>query len=196
MPDVSRNMWRSILWQVFAGLVGLLVAFAALGELLWWCLYLYDHSNVTAFWSWVVHLSALGSLGVLAVYHSTRATRERAIAAAGGAAMPEDKLWTFRLATFPVEIQWSFAAFVTLFGSLTGSALRGIIVAIAAVASILAHELGHAIVAKRLGRRGISIVLHWLGGTTYFDDSRPTRGEAVAIAGRRRLLRSPLAYRR
>ena len=46
--------------------------------------------------------------------------------------------------------------------------------------AIFTHELGHAIAAKRLGRKDIQIVLHGLGGMTQYAESTPTRSERVS----------------
>lgn len=89
----------------------------------------------------------------------------------------------FRLGGFPVRIDWSFlliAALLALGGgaSLTFSALWISVVAV----SVLVHELGHAVVARRLGATP-SITLYALGGLTTFVPPRPlSRWESVAVS--------------
>jgi Zn-dependent protease/predicted transcriptional regulator len=61
----------------------------------------------------------------------------------------------------------------------------GGVVAIAFLLSALAHELGHAIVARRVGLPGGSVTLYFFGGTAApANDARRPRDEiAVALAG-------------
>jgi len=80
------------------------------------------------------------------------------------------RYYLFRLLGFPVYLEASFfilAALYLIIGGLSPSALLGTAVFVAAAAaSILWHELGHALMARRLGSQGIAIVLHGAGGMT------------------------------
>ncbi len=91
-------------------------------------------------------------------------------------------------AGIPVRAHWSMALIVALFGtSLAGSlGLTGGIVATAAFfASIVAHEFGHALVARRYGVETESIDLWLLGGVAMLDREAPTpRADGlIAVAG-------------
>jgi Zn-dependent protease/CBS domain-containing protein len=79
--------------------------------------------------------------------------------------------WTFFLLPFFVWYT-EFASHRT--NEQRGLALVGII-----FASVLAHELGHALVARRFGIRAKSIVLLPIGGVTQLDDSLPAPDPVV-----------------
>jgi Zn-dependent protease len=91
-------------------------------------------------------------------------------------------------AGIPVRAHWSMAFvaallgvnFVTLYGP--GS---GLIATVAFFASILAHEFGHALVARRHGVQTKSIDLWALGGVAHLDREPPTpRADGlIAVAG-------------
>jgi Zn-dependent protease/CBS domain-containing protein len=81
--------------------------------------------------------------------------------------------WTFFLLPFFV---W-----YTEFAS-RGTANEGRDLALVGIifASVLAHEFGHALVARRSGIRPKSIILLPIGGITQFDDSQPAPGTPAA----------------
>ena len=90
----------------------------------------------------------------------------------------------FRLGSllgFPIEVNVSFLlllAFVLLWmGGLAGLVVVGL-----AFASVLLHELGHAIVARQLGVRVSGIELHFFGGAAKMVDQPRTANHEVAIA--------------
>ncbi len=88
----------------------------------------------------------------------------------------------------PVRAHWSMALVAVLIGvSLTRllGTVAGIIAVIAFFASILAHEFGHALVARRYGVQTQSIDLWALGGVARLDREAPTpRADGlIAIAG-------------
>lgn len=85
---------------------------------------------------------------------------------------------------FPFEISWTIlilAAFVMNSGLQPVSVILWLA---AAILSIIIHELGHAVVAERVGGRVEKIVLYAMGGLTMWRG--PTRGWrrfVVALAG-------------
>ncbi len=88
----------------------------------------------------------------------------------------------------PVRAHWSMALVAVLFGvSLAGSlgVVAGIIAVVAFFVSILAHEFGHALVARRYGVETQSIDLWALGGVARLDREPPTpRADGfIAAAG-------------
>lgn len=93
-----------------------------------------------------------------------------------------------RITGIPVLVHWSVLFVAALFGSTLAAhyGLVGAIVALAGfLASILAHELSHATVARRYGVNTISIQLWALGGVARLDREAPTpRAEGwIAAAG-------------
>jgi Zn-dependent protease len=93
-----------------------------------------------------------------------------------------------RYAGIPVRAHWSIALIVVLFGtSLAGSLglTGGIVATTAFFASIVAHEFGHALVARRFGVGTESIDLWLLGGVAQLDKEPPTpRADGlIAVAG-------------
>ena len=89
---------------------------------------------------------------------------------------------SIRLGTYagiPVRAHWSMALVAVLFGvNLSGQlgAAPGIVATIAFLASILAHEFGHALVARRYGVQTQSIDLWALGGVAHLDHEAPPPG--------------------
>ena len=98
---------------------------------------------------------------------------------------------SIRLGTYsriPVRAHWSMALVAVLFGvnlSARFGAVPGIVATIAFFGSILAHEFGHALVARRYGVQTESIDLWALGGVAHLDREAPTpRAEGlIAVAG-------------
>jgi len=92
------------------------------------------------------------------------------------------KSWRLgRLFGFPVEINVSFLILLALvfvaFGGLTGVLYVGI-----AFASVLLHELGHALVARRLNVHVSGIELSFFGGAAKMVDMPRTAKHEIAIA--------------
>jgi Zn-dependent protease len=86
----------------------------------------------------------------------------------------------------PVRAHWSMALVAVLFGvSLSNSlgVIAGIIAVAAFFASILAHEFGHALVARRYDVNTESIDLWALGGVARLDREAPTPRADGLIAG-------------
>jgi Zn-dependent protease len=92
------------------------------------------------------------------------------------------KTWRLgALAGFPVEISLSFllllGAVFLWFGGIGGVA--GVLLVFG---SVLLHELGHALVARRLGVPVSSIELNLFGGAAKMTDLPRTAGHEIAIA--------------
>jgi Zn-dependent protease len=98
---------------------------------------------------------------------------------------------SIRLGTYagiPVRAHWSMAIVAVWFGVLLTvdlGLLGGVVATVAFFASILAHEFGHAMVARRYGVRTESIDLWALGGVARLDRESPSpRADGlIAVAG-------------
>ncbi len=98
---------------------------------------------------------------------------------------------SIRLGTYagiPVRAHWSMAIVALWFGVLLSADLGivgGVVATAAFFASILAHEFGHALVARRYGVRTESIDLWALGGMARLDRESPSpRADGlIAVAG-------------
>lgn len=88
-----------------------------------------------------------------------------------------------RLAGFPIRLKLSFLLLLGFVFFTAGS--LGVFGIVLAFASVLVHELGHAVVARRLGVRIAGIDLGFLGGAAQMvDPPRSSRDEmAIAAAG-------------
>lgn len=91
----------------------------------------------------------------------------------------------FSVKSIPVAAHWSLLLAVGLFAWRTGSVAMGAVVAALLFGSVLLHELGHALVAVKLGLPIAGIDLHVFGGTAKMAEApRSPREELlVAIAG-------------
>ena len=93
-----------------------------------------------------------------------------------------------RYAGIPVRAHWSMAFIAALIGlnwSTNLGVVAGVLATIVFFGSILAHEFGHALVARRFGVNTESIDLWALGGVARLDREPPTpRADGlIAIAG-------------
>jgi Zn-dependent protease len=93
-----------------------------------------------------------------------------------------------RVAGIPVRAHWTILLVAALFGARLANAfgvVAGVIAIVAFFVAILAHEFGHALVARRFGVDTESIDLWALGGVARLDREAPSpRAEAlVAHAG-------------
>jgi len=94
---------------------------------------------------------------------------------------------TWRLGTllgFPVEINFSFLLLLAfVFVALGGFA--GVVIVCLAFASVLLHELGHALVARRLGVHTTGIELGFFGGAAKMVDipRKASTEIEIAVAG-------------
>src|SRR3954467_5689108 len=92
------------------------------------------------------------------------------------------KSWRLgRLFGFPVEINVSFLILLGVVFLAFGG-LAGVLIVSLAFGSVLLHELGHAIVARRLGVGVASIELGSLGGAGKMIDLPRTPRHEIAIA--------------
>ena len=97
---------------------------------------------------------------------------------------------TYRLfSAFGIPVQASasagiLVAFVMLtFGRGGPDAMLGsILIAASVLLSIIAHELGHGLMVKRLGHRPREVILHFIGGVLTWDASRATRKDRIKVA--------------
>ena len=93
-----------------------------------------------------------------------------------------------RVAGIPVRAHWSMALVAVLFGTnltVLYGVVFGIVAMLAFFASILAHEFGHALVARHYGVETESIDLWALGGVARLDREPPSpRADGlIALAG-------------
>ena len=105
----------------------------------------------------------------------------------------------FKLLGIPISVDRSFLIVLPLFAWLIGSRvpaylapsgglfpyLLGLIAALGLFASVLVHELGHAVTGRLYGAKTKEITLWFFGGVAQFDDMPRQRGAeaVVAIAG-------------
>jgi Zn-dependent protease len=89
-----------------------------------------------------------------------------------------------RIAGIPIGVHFSFLLLLGLILVWRGG-VAGVLVALVAFASVVLHELGHALTARRLGVRIAGIDLHFFGGAAkMLDTPRSARDEiAIAAAG-------------
>jgi Zn-dependent protease len=90
----------------------------------------------------------------------------------------------FRIGTlfgFPIEISTSFLLLLGVIFVWMGG-LVGVFTALVAFASVLLHELGHAIVARRLGVPVPSIELNFFGGAAKLGDHPKRANDEIVIA--------------
>lgn len=87
----------------------------------------------------------------------------------------------FRLFGFPVEFNITMLLLFYFVGQGFEPA-AAIVAGLAAVLSILVHELGHAFVARSLGGQVQGITLHGLGGVTSWTGGRNTGWPRIAVA--------------
>ena len=91
---------------------------------------------------------------------------------------------TYVHASFLLVVAW--AAFAAYSGAGTGlAAILGVLFLLAVFGSVLLHELGHAIVARRYGIQTRRIVLLPIGGVAQLegDPATPKQELAIALAG-------------
>lgn len=95
--------------------------------------------------------------------------------------------WSFRILGFTVNVQMGFLALLgvyLLFQLQNQEPLTGILSwAVVVFVSILVHELGHALVARRFGLRVGTIEIHGLGGHVTHARTTAQRQLAISLAG-------------
>lgn len=92
----------------------------------------------------------------------------------------------FNVMGFPVVVQWFFWVVMALFGGAFGARTRDdwidvALFVIVAFVSILVHELGHALAARKFGYHS-TIVLHGFGGLTIIPRAYFTRGQSIWVS--------------
>jgi Zn-dependent protease len=103
-----------------------------------------------------------------------------------------------RVAGVQVGLNWSLLAMVALIAggladnrfsidapgySGTAYAVAGAATALALLVGVLLHELGHAVVARRVGLRVDGITLSWMGGLTRIEGDTESPAAEFAVAG-------------
>jgi Zn-dependent protease len=90
-----------------------------------------------------------------------------------------------RILGFPVRVNASFLLMLAVFMLWPGDGTDRVLLALLAGASVILHELGHAVMARRLGVPVSSIELHFFGGAAQITDMprRPNDEIAIAAAG-------------
>lgn len=93
----------------------------------------------------------------------------------------------FRAFGIPVEASPSAAFLLALillsFGRGGSTAMIGsILVAGVVFVSVVAHELGHGLMVRRLGHRPLRVVLGAIGGVLMWDAARATRMDRIKVA--------------
>jgi stage IV sporulation protein FB len=83
----------------------------------------------------------------------------------------------------PIQARFSFLLLLGLF--LIWHGLGGVVLLLALFASVLLHELGHALVARRLKVPILGIDLHFFGGAAKLSrmPEKPSHEIAIAVAG-------------
>lgn len=82
---------------------------------------------------------------------------------------------------FPIDVNLSFLLLLG-FVFIAFGGLAGVVIVCLAFTSVLLHELGHALVARRLGVRMSGIELGFLGGAAKMIDHPPSANAEIAIA--------------
>jgi len=92
----------------------------------------------------------------------------------------------FSLFDVPIAVHWLFWLSSAVIGGALGAAtvegwIRVAVFVAVVLISVLLHELGHALVARRFGARP-AILLHGLGGLTHLFGARLTRGQGILVS--------------
>jgi len=92
----------------------------------------------------------------------------------------------FNVLGFPVVVQWFFWLIMALMGGAIRAETRDDWIDIAlwvivGFVSILVHELGHALAARKFGYHS-TIVLHGFGGVTIIPHARFSRGQSIWVS--------------
>ncbi len=91
---------------------------------------------------------------------------------------------SYRLGTlfgFPIEINLSFIIMLGV-ALLWWGGLAGVVLMLVAFGSVLLHELGHALMARKLGVRVSGIELHFFGGAAKMIEQPRSASDEIAIA--------------
>ncbi len=82
---------------------------------------------------------------------------------------------------FKIEISFTFLLILAIVAFQAG-VVKGLLYGLLIMASVIPHELGHAVVARRLGIRILGIELHILGGAAKMDRMPKTARDEILIA--------------
>lgn len=82
---------------------------------------------------------------------------------------------------FPVELSWSFLLLLAV-ALLAFGGVSAVFIILLAFGSVLLHELGHAVVARRLGVRVSGIELGFFGGAAKMVELPRSANHEIAIA--------------
>ncbi|MBL8681012.1 MAG: hypothetical protein JNK05_17655 [Myxococcales bacterium] len=100
--------------------------------------------------------------------------------ATGGAGDRKQRALALKLFGFEIDVEWSFAA-TALIPLGAGRTVLGCVQwLVLALVSVVAHELGHAFVARRFGAHP-TITLVWFGGQTRLNARAMTRSQELAV---------------
>jgi Zn-dependent protease len=95
--------------------------------------------------------------------------------------------WRFELLGFPVRVQPAFAFLLAIYALFSLQARQPIYAlvsfSVVVFVSILVHELGHALVARRYRLRVGDIVLHGMGGHVTHSPGSASQSLAISLAG-------------
>lgn len=87
----------------------------------------------------------------------------------------------FSLIGFPIQIHWSFFLIAALLGFSNDLRILATWVGVVLI-SVLVHEMGHAVVGRRLGMHP-EILLYGMGGlTSWRTGRRLTRGQSILVS--------------
>lgn len=86
-----------------------------------------------------------------------------------------------RILGFPVDVHFTLLLFLAAVFVL-GGGTAGVVLLVATFASVLAHELGHSVVARRLGVPILGITLYPFGGMAKMAAPARTPGDEIKIA--------------
>ena len=87
-----------------------------------------------------------------------------------------------RVMGFPIDVNVSFLVLLGVAAIWMGG-LAGVFTILVAFASVVLHELGHALVARRLGVHVSGIELYFFGGAAKLTQQPKTARDEIAIAG-------------
>jgi Zn-dependent protease len=87
----------------------------------------------------------------------------------------------FTLAGVPVSVSPWFLMLLVWFSFGSGGVAQGLLFSLIVTVSLLAHEMGHAVVAKAY-KLGPSVLLHGFGGLTHHERPKSDGSEALIIA--------------
>ncbi len=92
--------------------------------------------------------------------------------------------WSYRLGTlfgFPIRMHMSLLIFLA-FVLFSGGGLYGLILMLAVFGSVLLHELGHSVVARKLGLAIVDISLYPFGGMARMASAPKTSNDEIKVA--------------